>query len=246
MCDVVLKADTECNVIDHHHHEWRMVGQKTVSLVTAPANSTTGKVYSELHLVVMVVRYHGWYIVNIGVFMAAMVVMGLSVFVMSPEDTGDRNEAAMALILAIVATKFTLSEKLPKLEYQTLADLYISLSSGFLSLVVLANAVGAVLCYRVGLEDAQTVDRILFCAIAALYVGVHGLYYHRWTHYRRKQQEWEASRAPYTTEPQSSTVIATNGKTAPAELARMAFKTKLARRKGEAAGEPAVAAPSST
>ena len=112
---------------------------------------------------------------------------------------------------ARLAVQFTISEKLPKLQYQTLADQYISMSFAFLYTVVLINAVDAILIETIGMEAAKRFDRLMFIIIGVVYVSVHGLWFIRLKRYKIRQQLWEKTRAPYSTLPQQPTMVASNG-----------------------------------
>lgn len=130
------------HVIDHHaRHEWEIIGHCTQSYATNPKASTTGKVYSSLHVIGLVRREHSWYIWNIALPMWAIVVMSWSCFAM-PTDAGGfgiRMETTVALILAIVATKFVVAEEIPKVPYQTLCDRYVTTCFFFLFAMVAEN-----------------------------------------------------------------------------------------------------------
>jgi hypothetical protein len=137
-----LAVRQECHILDHwDKHEWEVIGHRHETYATNRLASTTGKVYSELHLVLMVRRFYGWYIVNIAVFMSAQVMMSWSVFVMEPIDTGSRMETALGLVLSAISTKFVIASELPKISYQTLADRFITVCFGFLVLVTVVNVV---------------------------------------------------------------------------------------------------------
>ena len=142
----VLAVRNECHILDHwDRHEWKVCGHRHETFATSKLASTTGKVYSECHIIIMVKRFHGWYVVvaapgrhtpmgnkaslivaialrrymaNIGLFMASLVLASWSVFVMDPIDTADRMETAVSLVLAAISSKFVIAQEVPKISYQ--------------------------------------------------------------------------------------------------------------------------------
>ena len=92
---------------------------------TNPEHSTTAKVYSSLHVVVLVERESDWHVRMIMVPILLIAVCSLSVYAFAIEELSGRMETAIALLLTNVATKFTISDFMPKVPYQTLCDVYI-------------------------------------------------------------------------------------------------------------------------
>lgn len=114
------------HAIEHHsRHEWDVVGHCTQAFATNPAHSTQAKVYSSLHVVILVKREDSWYVWNILVPNALLVLVNLSVFAMRTDDIGARMETSVALLLANISIKFTIIEQLPKVPYQTICDHFI-------------------------------------------------------------------------------------------------------------------------
>jgi len=216
-----LRIKSECHVIDYQErHEWDTVGHKTETYATARGNSTTGKVYSELRLIIMVRRFSNWYLVNIAMFMFAMVTMSWAVFAMSPEDSGSRMEVALSLVLSIMASKFVIGEKMPKTSYQTLADLYITASFCFLYLVVIENVSASQVARWQGLEVAEAFDFAALIFTASLYFLLHAwLAFRLWFHHKAFLA-WKATAMPYTTMPEPPTLLCTNGESQPIQNAQ--------------------------
>ena len=101
-----LAVRQECHILDHwDRHEWAVCGHRHETYATNKLASTTGKQYSELHLIIMVKRFYGWYLINIALFMASLVVVSWAVFVIEPIDTGSRMETAVGLLLSAISTK---------------------------------------------------------------------------------------------------------------------------------------------
>ena len=84
------------HAIEYHcRHEWNVVGHCTHSYATNPTHSTTGKVYSCLHVIVIAQREHSWYLLNILVPNGLLVVVNLSVFLMETRSVGERTETSV-------------------------------------------------------------------------------------------------------------------------------------------------------
>ena len=64
--NVILEYFSEESTVDAHpQHEWLFHGYTAMSYTTLPKYSTTGKIYSSLHVVVQVQRHAGWFVNNI-------------------------------------------------------------------------------------------------------------------------------------------------------------------------------------
>ena len=81
--------------------------------------------YSCLHIIVLVERESAWYTRNIMMPEAALVLLTFVCFLMDVDDIGSRMETAVALLLANIATKFVVSDYMPKVPYRTIVDLYM-------------------------------------------------------------------------------------------------------------------------
>ena len=52
----------ECAIEHHARHEWNVIGSRTAMYATNPEHSTTAKVYSALHVIVLVERESDWHV----------------------------------------------------------------------------------------------------------------------------------------------------------------------------------------
>ena len=112
----VLLVSTGTSLIEHHpREEWNLSGLRTEVYTTNPHASMCGNSFSALHIVIMVERDPAWYKRNILatlslIWAAAMVTLFMP---FSTYDAlGYRMESAVALLLASVATKFTVTFKI--------------------------------------------------------------------------------------------------------------------------------------
>jgi len=72
---------------------------------TDPRASTTQKVYSTIFITVLTQRKSNWFIANI--FLPSFILLLLSwlVYTVEPQNLGDRNELALATLMALIANK---------------------------------------------------------------------------------------------------------------------------------------------
>ena len=118
----------ECAIEHHARHEWRVIGSCTSMYATNPEHSTTGKVYSSLHIIVLVERESDWHVRMIMLPILLIAVCSLAVYAFEISDLAGRMETAVALLLTNVATKFTIADFLPKVPYRTLCDYYLDVA----------------------------------------------------------------------------------------------------------------------
>jgi len=166
---VVLEYLQEESTVDAHpQHEWVNHGYTAMQYTTLPQFSTTGKIYSSLHLVVLMQRHASWYIHN-----AAMPSFGLTILSWASYLLSDENRILLALgaMLLSLLNRMIISHKLPKVPYRTLIETYLdaSLSCQFLSLL------SAVAQDRWGDSDSSSasLDLILFLVNLCCYLAYH-------------------------------------------------------------------------
>jgi hypothetical protein len=127
---VILKYSSEESVSDFHPvHEWRFVGFCAKHYRTDPSTSSTGKIYSSLHVVTCVQRESRWFVNNILIPSFILTVVSWASFGLYPSDEyAVRMALAMEIILATLANKFVVAEELPKVPYRSLVDIYLDVS----------------------------------------------------------------------------------------------------------------------
>jgi hypothetical protein len=125
-------------------NEWQVLGHRVDHLETDPSSSSTGKVYSELHICkynalqpthstylvsnihcpagLMVGRYPQWYIGNVLSFVFGLGILGFGILALDVARVEGRCESAMSVLLSILATKFVVSEHVPRVHYLSLFD----------------------------------------------------------------------------------------------------------------------------
>lgn len=202
--DEVELAPAGVHAIEHHTRlEWKVVGHCTHVYATNPARSTKHKVYSSLHIIVLVEREYAWYVWNIMVPNLLLVLLNMSVFFMRTDGIPERMETSVALVLASITLKFTVNEYTPKLPYPTLCDyftwtcFYVQIVMGLSNPLIfqLRRYAGLRLLGR--LHSAPTLANWVLCfacaaTLAALIVWL------KWQIYLHTEdvREWKAQALP--------------------------------------------------
>ena len=200
--------------IEHHaRHEWRVIGSCTAMYATNPEHSTTGKVYSSLHIIVLVERESDWFIRMIMLPILLIAVCSLCCFAFGVDDIAGRMETAVALLLTNVATKFTIADYMPKVPYRTLCDFYLDVCFFCQFGIAISNAALFLLyrClprysvrvgYGVGgfkVVDVANVACLGVAAYALLKLNVHTFF--RLDAHHRDVEEWRKQALPASSPP---------------------------------------------
>ena len=106
--------------------EWAIVGNLCRTDHTDPSTSTAGKVYSSMHIIMLVQRESGWYVKNIIFPTVSMVALNCTVYAFPLHEIGSRMEIAVGLVLATAINKIAVHEKLARISYQTFIDRFQS------------------------------------------------------------------------------------------------------------------------
>jgi hypothetical protein len=126
-------------------NEWTIVGHRSQIKDTDPSISTTGKVYSFCEIDTMVERAHMWYTLNVVCYMGLIVFLSFGTFFLPANAIDTRWEGLLAMLLVILATKFPISDVIPRVWYFTLFDEYMLLCY----ILVASNAFSVVFIYFV-------------------------------------------------------------------------------------------------
>jgi len=168
--------------------EWSIVGHRVKATTTDPAVSSTGKMYSILDVTIMVDRASQWYGFNVFFFLFAIVLMSFSIFLV-PLDNGSRMEVGTDLVLSIIATKFTVSEAIPRVHRATIFDEYIVACFTFVLIPVLVTAG---LYHAPSRELAELLNLVAACVTAALWIAYHLYLFLRLAKHSNKKTGWKA------------------------------------------------------
>ena len=138
--EVELHAANDDSDVEHHaRHEWRILGHCTTTYATNAETYTSDdslcsaaeyapKVYSSLHIIVLVERESDWYVRSILMPMVSLVVLSMCCYAFKVDAIAGRMESSVALILTNIAMKFSVGDFMPKVPYRTLCDWYLEVS----------------------------------------------------------------------------------------------------------------------
>ena len=131
--------------------------------------------YSTVEIQIVVQRLSGYYVKKIVVTILLIVAMSFSVFWMKPDDVGDRVGISATMSLTTIAFNFEIQGSLPRVNYLTHMDKFLTFCFGLVITTVLEN----VLVYEMdkkGYSDtAKVVDlysffgAVSFLAMATLW-----------------------------------------------------------------------------
>ena len=105
-------------------------------------------------------RKHGYIENNILMLNAALMLMGLAVFALHPDEIGDRMSHTMSVLFGCVALRLVVDTVLPQLEFNTFVQTQLNLSIYFLCSSVLETAVLHFLHRRLDLVADAFVARV--------------------------------------------------------------------------------------
>ena len=128
---VLVYFSEESTVDAHPQHEWIFHGYSALTYTTLPQYSTTGKIYSSLHIVILVQRHSGWFINNIFLGFFVLTLVSWTSYAL-PEHLLQSNSRQYDIILLTlllsICYKYVVGDKLPKVPYRTVVDSYIDIS----------------------------------------------------------------------------------------------------------------------
>jgi hypothetical protein len=129
-----------------------------------------GSTYSTVEVHIVVKRLAGFYLKKIVTTICLIVGMSWSVFFMDPADIGDRVGISATMSLTTIAFNFVVNESLPRVNYYTTMDKYLT----FCFVVVVFTVLENVLVYKLNQYDgvwkerAAAVDTSSFIAAVLL------------------------------------------------------------------------------
>ncbi|KAH8061310.1 GABA-A receptor [Aureococcus anophagefferens] len=178
-----------------------------------PHKKTIDEVYSSLHIIVLVERESDWHIRMIMLPILLIAVCSLCCFAFGVDDIAGRMETAVALMLTNVATKFTITDYMPKVPYRTLCDFYLDVCFFCQFGVTLSNAAIFILYralpkYAVTLPVVGGTHRVVHianaaCAALAAYVllKLNAHTFFRLDAHRKDVEEWRKQALPASSPP---------------------------------------------
>ena len=125
----------------HPQHEWRNLSHCIKEYSTDPSVSSTNKAYSSVHIIALVQREGAWYVNNILIIAAALVMIALTTLAMVPSEQQGRMDVGILSFLAAITNKFIVAEKLPRIPYRTLIDIHLDIMFLLHLIVIISNVV---------------------------------------------------------------------------------------------------------
>ena len=139
---------------------WRL--RPSVAVENKPTNmQELGLSYPGLRFVLCVHRRPDYYIVNIVMPTALIVLLTGAQFRIAAEDVANRIDVGLTLLLTAVAFKLVTSNMTPEVAYLTLLDRYVGVSNVIIVLAVMAAAVAS--------EVDDTFDRAAVWSLLGLW-----------------------------------------------------------------------------
>ena len=182
---VALEYFSEESTVDAQpQHEWIFHGYTALSYTTLPKYSTTGKIYSSLHIVVQVQRHGGWYVNNVMVPFFALTCISWATYALQAQY---QHPAAILILLISLTNKFLAGDKLASVPYRTLVDTYMDASF----LCQTFSILSFILRDWYG-DSSSTLYLGLFVANAGFYVFFHLHLLYRLYRHNLDVEDWKA------------------------------------------------------
>lgn len=131
--------------------------------------------FATLDIVFNAQRRYTFHIWNVFLPVFLLTAMQFSVFAVEVADVADRLGVTLTLVLASVAYKYVVSEKLPNISYLTMCDFYVLGSFMFMAAVVCQNAAGGFVSQD-DLDAAVDQDTMSQRAFIAVFVAGNLIY----------------------------------------------------------------------
>jgi len=131
-----------------------------------PLESSSGTIYPALEFKMEVSRNYIFYITNVLSIMCCLVLMAGVSFAIPRDDIGDRASVVVTLILTAVAFRFSTNSSVPKVSFLTFLDRYMFSAFGFLSFILLENAV----IFKISDDNKEELELIFMLLIGVFWV----------------------------------------------------------------------------
>jgi len=161
------KGDILCSDTDTSFTltDWHLQNHiETTETATDQERSSSRSTYTIFKFTVRVSREWRYWLYNIYTIMFLLVSLSATSWAAAPTDTGTRLGVTFTLLLTVVAFKFSLTQNIPKVSYNTVLDTYLLWCFVFLVIVATENALVAKY-----LSDPNT-EYFFFIALSALWI----------------------------------------------------------------------------
>ena len=107
-------------VMDYFHiQEWNVLGHYISTSISDSSLSTVGKQYSVASIDILVERDYGWYVNNIYVTCALILLYGFLSFIIAVDSRQAKIDICNTVLVATIANKLVVSTEIPKLKHKT-------------------------------------------------------------------------------------------------------------------------------
>lgn len=130
-----------------------------------------GDIYSEFHAIIDVERNTGFYYWTVFGPVVLIFLISCAVYLVPPDQVGDRISICLTALLACIATQFALSFSLPQISYMTLIDRLFINTYGFVALNVLIISTELLLAKRESHLMRRRVNRAFGLIVPIAYLA---------------------------------------------------------------------------
>ncbi len=130
-----------------------------------------GETYSEFRAIIDVERNTGFYFWTVFGPVVLIFLISCAVYLVPPDQIGDRISICLTALLACIATQFALSFSLPQISYMTLIDRLFINTYGFVALNVLIISAEMFLAKRENHRMRRRVNRVFGTIVPIAYLA---------------------------------------------------------------------------
>ena len=180
--------EEESTMDSHTNSEFNIFGFTARRYTTDREASTTHKIYSSIHIIILVQRESGWFVNNLMFSSFILAIVCWATFAM---ESG-RMELTMLALMASIANKFVCGNLTVKVPYRTLLDIYVDASFLTQILTVLCNLVRE--AYPLHSEKKfQNWEFILLLFQVLWFIIFHIWFSLKLWRYKRHVQKWKVA-----------------------------------------------------
>jgi len=127
------------------------------------------RTYSQVCVEISLVRDYGYYMRQVIMMVALIVLMSWSIFFMPASDLAERTGITVTLFLAAIAFNFVVGGSLPKISYNTKLDSYLLTSYLLIAASLAQNVIGFWMSDKLGETVAWFFDVFSLISFSSFY-----------------------------------------------------------------------------
>uniref|UniRef100_A0A7S4I2D5 Neurotransmitter-gated ion-channel transmembrane domain-containing protein n=1 Tax=Odontella aurita TaxID=265563 RepID=A0A7S4I2D5_9STRA len=145
-----------------------------VSPEITTVGATAKRRFPAVHLRACVSRKPYFILLNVAVPITCIAFLSLMTFFVPAEDTGDRLELSITILLTAVAFKYASAAYLPQISYLTLVDIFVLLCTSIVVLASVCHSVLGLLHNWMGIQRStlETLNKVFFAMMALAWLAV--------------------------------------------------------------------------